>query len=214
MPHTDLLISFFLATAVFAYMPGPAMLYATAQTIGGGKRAGWMAALGIHVGGYVHVIAAAFGLAILFQAVPSIYIALKLVGAAYLVWLGIGLFRAKSIDSATLDDPTAPGESKSASRAFVASAMVEIFNPKTALFFLAFLPQFTDPSAAFPVWAQLLILGTIVNVMFSSADVVCVLLSTRMMGLLNRSQAANRWAQRLGGSLLVGLGVNLAVSRQ
>ena len=214
MPHTDLLISFFLATAVFAYMPGPAMLYATAQTIGGGKRAGWMAALGIHVGGYVHVIAAAFGLAILFQAVPSIYIALKLVGAAYLDWLGIGLFRAKSIDSATLDESTAPGKSKSASRAFVASAMVEIFNPKTALFFLAFLPQFTDPSAAFPVWAQLLILGTIVNVMFSSADVVCVLLSTRMMGLLNRSQAANRWAQRLGGSLLVGLGVNLAVSRQ
>ena len=214
MPHTDLLLSFFLATAVFAYMPGPAMLYATAQTIGGGKRAGWMAALGIHVGGYVHVIAAAFGLAILFQAVPSIYIALKLVGAAYLVWLGIGLFRAKGIDSASSDQLAVGGETKSASKAFVASAMVEIFNPKTALFFLAFLPQFTDPSAAFPVWAQLLILGTIVNIMFSSADVVCVLLSTQMMGLLNRSQAANRWAQRLGGSLLVGLGINLAVSRQ
>ena len=214
MPHADLLLSFFLATAVFAYMPGPAMLYATAQTIGGGKRAGWMAALGIHVGGYVHVIAAAFGLAILFQAVPSIYIALKLVGAAYLVWLGIGLFRAKGIGSANPDDLAVGGESKSASKAFVASAMVEIFNPKTALFFLAFLPQFTDPSAAFPVWAQLLILGTIVNIMFSSADVICVLLSTQMMGLLNRSQAANRWAQRLGGSLLVGLGINLAVSRQ
>ena len=67
MPNTELLISFFLASAIFAYVPGPAMLYATAQTIGGGKRAGWMAALGIHIGGYVHVIAAAFGLA----AVPS-----------------------------------------------------------------------------------------------------------------------------------------------
>ena len=212
MPHTDLLISFFLASAVFAYMPGPAMLYATAQTIGGGKRAGWMAALGIHVGGYVHVIAAALGLAILFQAVPSIYLALKLVGAAYLVWLGIGLFRSKGVeaDGARTAEPA----SNSASKAFVASAMVEIFNPKTALFFLAFLPQFTDPAAAFPVWAQLLILGTIVNIMFSSADIVCVLLSTQMMGLLNRSQSANRWAQRLGGSLLVGLGINLAVSRQ
>lgn len=214
MPHTDLLISFFLATAVFAYMPGPAMLYATAQTIGGGKRAGWMAALGIHVGGYVHVIAAAFGLAILFQAVPSIYLALKLVGAAYLVWLGIGLFRAKGNNAGGSDELAAKSESKPASKAFVASAMVEIFNPKTALFFLAFLPQFTDPSAAFPVWAQLLILGTIVNIMFSSADVICVLLSTQMMGLLNRSQSANRWTQRLGGSLLVGLGINLAVSRQ
>ena len=210
MPNTDLLISFFLATAIFAYMPGPAMLYATAQTIGGGQRAGWMAALGIHVGGYVHVIAAAFGLAILFQAVPSIYIALKLVGAAYLVWLGIGLFRSKGIEAGAADDMAVRGETKSASKAFFASAMVEIFNPKTALFFLAFLPQFTDPAAAFPVWAQLLILGTIVNLMFSSADVVCVLLSTQMMGLLNRSQSANRWAQRLGGSLLVGLGINLA----
>ena len=214
MPHTDLLVSFFLATAVFAYMPGPAMLYATAQTIGGGRQAGWMAALGIHVGGYVHVIAAAFGLAILFQAVPSIYVALKLVGAAYLVWLGIGLCGSKGLKTEESDALVSTGESKSASRAFVASAMVEIFNPKTALFFLAFLPQFTDPSAALPVWAQLVILGTIVNIMFSSADVVCVLLSTQMMGLLNRSQAANRWAQRLGGSLLVGLGINLAVSRQ
>ena len=214
MPSTDLLISFFLASAVFAYMPGPAMLYATAQTIGGGKRAGWMAALGIHVGGDVHVIAAALGLAILFQAVPSIYLALKLVGAAYLVWLGFGLFRSKGIEADETGVTTAEPASKSASKAFVASAMVEIFNPKTALFFLAFLPQFTDPSAAFPVWAQLLILGTIVNIMFSSADIVCVLLSTQMMGLLNRSQSANRWAQRLGGSLLVGLGINLAVSRQ
>ncbi|MEP0945155.1 MAG: LysE family translocator [Rhizobiaceae bacterium] len=210
MPNTDLLISFLLATAVFAYMPGPAMIYATAQTIGGGKRAGWMAALGIHVGGYVHVFAAAFGLALLFQAVPSIYVFLKLVGAAYLVWLGIGLFRAK-VDTSEASEVIKP---KSASKAFVASAMVEIFNPKTALFFLAFLPQFTDPTVAFRVWAQLLILGTIVNVMFSSADVVCVLMSTKVMALMNRSQSANRLAHRFGGTLLVGLGINLAVSRQ
>jgi threonine/homoserine/homoserine lactone efflux protein len=186
------------------------MLYATAQTIGGGKRAGWMAALGIHLGGYVHVIAAAFGLAILFKAVPSIYVALKLVGAAYLIWLGICLFRSKAEFSDAQDIMT----SRSPSKAFFASVMVEVFNPKTALFFLAFLPQFTDPAAAFPVWAQLLILGTIVNIMFSSADVVCVLLSTQMMDLFNRSQAANRMAQRLGGTLLVGLGINLAISRQ
>ena len=210
MPNTDLLISFFLASAIFAYMPGPAMLYATAQTIGGGKRAGWMAALGIHVGGYVPVAAAAFGLAILFKAVPSIYVALKLVGAAYLVWLGISLFRTR-VETADSADITA---TKSPSKAFVASVMVEVFNPKTALFFQAFLPQFTDPATAFPVWAQLLILGTIVNIMFSSADVVCVLLSTQMMDLLNRSQSANRLVQRLGGTLLVGLGVNLAISRQ
>ena len=214
MPNTDLLISFFLATAIFAYMPGPAMLYATAQTIGGGKRAGWMAALGIHVGGYVHVIAAALGLAILFQAVPSIYLALKLVGAAYLVWLGIGLFRSKGVEADGAGARTAEPASKSASKAFVASAMVEIFNPKTALFFLAFLPQFTDVNATLPIWAQLLILGTVVNLMFSSADVVCVILASRMMDWLKRSAHAGIWLRRAGGSLLIGLGLNLIASRQ
>lgn len=209
MPGFELMLSFLLASAIFAYIPGPAMLYATAQTIGGGKRAGWMAALGIHLGGYVHVIAAAFGLAVLFKAVPTVYLVLKFLGAAYLVWLGISLFRT-GLPSG--DGSQAPVR-KSPTKAFVESAMVEIFNPKTALFFLAFLPQFTDVSASLPIWAQLLILGTIVNIMFSSADVVCVLLSTQMMNFLNRSKRANRWAQRIGGSLLVGLGVNLAVSR-
>ena len=206
MPNAELLVSFFVASAIFAYVPGPAMLYATAQTIGGGKRAGWMAALGIHIGGYVHVIAAAFGLAILFMTVPTVYLVLKFVGAAYLIWLGISLFLTGLPKSAS--DEFTP--QKSPLKAFVESAMVEIFNPKTALFFLAFLPQFTDVSASLPIWAQLVVLGTIVNIMFSSADVVCVLLSSQVVKVLNRSKMANKWAQRIGGGMLVGLGVNLA----
>ena len=82
MPSTELLIAFFLATSIFAYMPGPSTLYAAAQTIARGKRAGWFATLGIHIGGYVHVWAAAFGLAILFKAVPVLYVGLKFGGAA------------------------------------------------------------------------------------------------------------------------------------
>lgn len=210
MPGMDLLISFVIATAIFAYVPGPAMLYATAQTIGGGKRAGWMANLGIHVGGYVHVIAATFGLSLLFQAVPNIYLAMKFVGAAYLIWLGLKLFRSPASGAASMGI----AGSKPPAKAFVESMTVEIFNPKTAIFFLAFLPQFTDGAAAFPIWVQLLLLGTIVNLTFSSADVVCVMLSVQIMRYLKRSQSANKWAQRIGGSLLIGLGVNLAVSRQ
>ena len=210
MPSHDLLIAFFIATAVFAYMPGPAMLYTAAQTIARGPRAGWMASLGIHVGGYVHVIAAALGLAVLFQAVPVLYTAVKFAGAAYLVWLGIKLFFSKvsvSVSSIQID-------AKSPRRAFYESVTVEVLNPKTALFYLAFLPQFTDLAASFPVWAQLLILGTIVNVMFSSADVMCVLLADKVTTLVKGSQSANRMAHRLGGGILVALGVNLAVSRQ
>ncbi len=77
MPSFELLIACFVAAAVFAFMPGPALLYTAAQTIARGQQAGWMAALGIHIGGYAHVIAAAFGLAALFAAIPILYMTLK-----------------------------------------------------------------------------------------------------------------------------------------
>ena len=92
MPPTELLIAFIVATSIFAYMPGPSTLYAAAQTIARGQKAGWFAALGIHVGGYVHVVAAALGLAVLFEAIPVFYMVLKFGGAAYLIWLGIRMF--------------------------------------------------------------------------------------------------------------------------
>lgn len=209
MPPLEILIAFILATAVFAYMPGPAMLYATAQTLARGKRAGWLAALGIHIGGYVHVLAAALGLAVLFDLVPTLYVVLKFAGAAYLVWLGLRMIiRA----DAPVSEAPVIGE-KSARRAFWESVTVETLNPKTALFFVAFLPQFTDPAAALPIWAQMLVLGTIVNVMFSSADVLCVLLAGQVTRGLRRSARAAQWVRRAGGGILVGLGVKLALTR-
>ncbi|MEM6464549.1 MAG: LysE family translocator [Pseudomonadota bacterium] len=209
MPSTELLVAFFIATGVFAYMPGPAMLYAAAQTIARGRKAGWLAALGIHVGGYVHVAAAALGLAILFDLVPILYMVLKFAGAAYLIWLGIRLFRAKQ----PVGGHMLKIESKSPRRAFWESVTVEALNPKTAIFFVAFLPQFTDPTALFPIWLQLFILGTMVNVIFSCADIVCVLLADRITDLFRRSQATGRFAQRLGGGILIALGFNVALQR-
>jgi threonine/homoserine/homoserine lactone efflux protein len=210
MPSLEVLIAFFLTTAVFAYIPGPAMLYAAAQTLARGRPAGLMASLGIHLGCYVHVFAAAAGLSILFHAVPTLYLAVKLLGAAYLVWLGISLFRARAERQSAL-----PGiVPKSGRRAFFESITVEVLNPKTAIFFVAFLPQFIDASAAFPVWVQFVILGTIVNLMFSSADVVCVLLAGAVMSRLKQSTNAQRLMQRAGGALLVGLGVRLALQER
>lgn len=172
MPSTELLIAFFATTAIFAYIPGPAMLYAAAQTMARGRWSGLTAALGIHLGGYVHVIAAAAGLSVLFHAVPPLYMAVKLIGALYLIWLGVSLFRARAQGDAAL--PLI--ERKSARRAFFESVTVEVLNPKTAIFFMAFLPQFIDASAAFPVWLQFVVLGTIVNLMFSSADIMLSLI--------------------------------------
>lgn len=210
MPSIELLVAFFIATSVFAYMPGPAMLYAAAQTMARGKKAGWLAAIGIHVGGYAHVAAAALGLAVLFDIVPFLYTALKFAGAAYLIWLGISLFRSPQpigVSSLTID-------AKSPRRAFWESVTVEVLNPKTAIFYVAFLPQFIDPAAAFPIWMQLFVLGTLVNIMFSSADAICVLLADKVTAVLRGSQAAGRIAQRIGGSILIGLGINVALNRQ
>ncbi len=210
MPPTETLLSFIAATAIFAYMPGPAMLYATSQTIAGGRRAGWMAAIGIHLGGYVHVVAAAAGLSVLFTTVPVFYWAVKVMGAAYLIWLGIKLFQSNATEMTT---DSAPPPSNSTG-VFRDSAMVEILNPKTAVFYLAFLPQFTDVSASLPIWVQLLILGTLVNIAFSSADVLCVLLASTVSNALRQSQAGTLYAQRAGGTLLVGLGIHLLINQQ
>ncbi|HTV68844.1 MAG TPA: LysE family translocator [Rhizobiaceae bacterium] len=210
MPSTELLIAFFVTTAVFAYIPGPAMLYAAAQTMARGRFAGMMATLGIHLGCYVHVFAAAAGLSVLFHAVPTLYLAVKLAGAAYLVWLGVSLLWSKPEHG-----PAAEGmKMKSGGKAFFESVTVEVLNPKTAIFFLAFLPQFIDPTAMFPVWLQFVILGTIVNLMFSSADLVCVFLAGAVMNRLRNSGRAQRIAQRAGGTLLVGLGAHLALQQR
>ncbi len=209
MPSTELLIAFFATTAVFAYIPGPAMLYAAAQTVARGRWSGLMASLGIHIGGYAHVLAAAAGLSVLFHAVPVLYLAVKFAGAAYLVWLGISLFRSKVEGQEAL--PVVA--QKSARRAFFESVTVEVLNPKTAIFFMAFLPQFIDASATFPIWLQFVILGTLVNLMFSSADVVCVLLAGAVLGRLRQSSHARRMMQGAGGSLLVGLGLHLAFQK-
>ncbi len=209
MPSLETFSAFLVAAALFAYMPGPATLYTTARTIAEGRRSGWLAAAGIHLGGYFQVVITALGLAVLFQAIPVLYLGLKTVGAAYLIWLGFSMFRTR-LDASPNTARAAPSSRKIA---FYDSAIVEILNPKTALFYLAFLPQFTDPVAGLPIWAQLLVLGTIVNVMFLSADVLCVVLADRMARFLRGSKRAGNLAQKLGGSVLIGLGVKMAVSQ-
>ncbi len=210
MASFELLLPFFLATAVFACVPGPGMLYAAAQTMARGHRAGWLSALGFHLAGYVHIAAAAFGLAMLLQTVPVLYGVVKLCGAAYLIWLGIDFFRSANLSA----PPCATARAKPDGRAIRDSVVVELLNPKTAIFYLSFLPQFTDVAASLPVWGQILILGAIVNVMFSITDAVCILLSGTIVQRLTTSPWANRLAGRIGGGILVALGINLAASRQ
>ncbi|MCR6500583.1 LysE family translocator [Shinella sp. CPCC 101442] len=209
MPSLDVLLAFAVTTAIFAFIPGPAMLYAAARTMAGGRAAGLMAVFGIHLGAYAHIIAAAAGLSALFHAVPVAYTCVKLAGAAYLIWLGISLFRSTDAH----EGDTAGAAPKGGRRAFAQSVTVEILNPKTAIFFLAFLPQFVDSGAGLPIWAQLAILGTMVNLIFTFADVVSVLLADVILARLKRSSGVQSLVRKAGGTVLIGLGAHLALQK-
>ena len=208
MASTETLLAFLVAMAIFAYMPGPAILYTAAQTIARGRRAGFMAAIGLHLGGYVHVFAAALGLSAALALVPSVYAAIKLAGALYLIWLGISMLRQPDRLAGT---PVI--EAKSARKAFVESIIVEVFNPKAALFFMAFLPQFVDPAGSFPVWLQLSILGTATLIAFSSADIVTVFAASAIAAKARASSSLRKVLKWIGGSILIGLGTKLALDR-
>ncbi|MCU4180522.1 LysE family translocator [Bosea sp. BH3] len=208
MPSWETLVAFATVTMLVAYFPGPALLYTAAQTISHGRKAGLMAMLGIHLGCYLHVFAAAFGLSAVFKHVPELYMAVKIAGSLYLIWIGIGMIRSRMV---TTDQPLAPH--KTVKRALVDSFIVEVLNPKVALFFIALLPQFVDPAASLPVWAQFLILGTIVNFVFSSADLITVLGASAIVGAMKKRGASFAFGRWLGGSLMIGLGLKLATDK-
>ncbi|CAM3471896.1 LysE family translocator [Halomonas sp. FME1] len=194
--------AFLIATLGFAYLPGPAMLYTAAQTLGRGRRAGWSAVIGVHMGCYIHVIAAALGLALLFAAVPPAYIAMKVIGGLYLLWMGLRLWK-QGIGAHDVEVPLAKTR-----RVLRDSFLVEVLNPKTALFFVAFLPQFVQPESVMPVAWQLLWLGIATNLLFSSADIMVVLLASPLRAWLQHSKGSSTLIQRVGGGILMGLGGN------
>jgi threonine/homoserine/homoserine lactone efflux protein len=209
MPSADLLIPFFLASAVFACVPGPGMLYAAAQTLASGRQAGWWSALGFHIAGLGHVAAAAFGVSTLLAVVPTLFTVMKLVGAAYLIWLGIKYLRGARLSVSAPRKPPAPTARKALRNSVIVGAM----NPKSALFYLAFLPQFTDSSAELPIWVQIVILGVIVNAMFSVTDAILIEMSHGVATKLRSSERFVLALQRLGGGVLIALGVNLSLAR-
>lgn len=195
------LMPFAFATLIFACMPGPAILYMTAQTLAHGRRAGLMAAFGVHLGCYVHVAATALGLAAVLNHAPVVYTVIKLAGAAYLMWLGVTMFLGRRQNGGEAVNP-APGVLRD-------SIVVEVLNPKTALFFLTFLPQFIDPALDTPVWLQFLILGVIVNLALSIADLAAVGIAFFALGRV-RTSGSSWLVPKACGSILIGLGIALA----
>ncbi|MCJ8299259.1 MAG: LysE family transporter, partial [Pseudomonadales bacterium] len=161
-----------------------------------------------HVGGYVHVIAAALGLAILFQAVPSIYLALKLVGAAYLIWLGVAAFRTQQQNTPTKTGQQSSDARTSSGWAFRNGFVCNALNPKTALFFIALFTQVVDPATPAVVQIGLGIFIAAVHLLWFA--IVAVLLThPRFKAKFDRSKS---WIERVVGICLIGLGAKLALS--
>lgn len=156
--------------------------------------------LGIHLGSLVHVAAAALGISALLAASATAFAVVKYLGAAYLVWLGVRKLM-------TRPDPDGVAEPSAAtrSRIFWEGFVVNVLNPKTAIFFLAFLPQFTDPAAG-PIAPQIVLLGLIWTVLGMASDGVYALLSSAMAGRLRRSARARRRLDVTSGLVYLGLG--------
>lgn len=202
MPSTEVLFAFTLAALMMNISPGPSNLYVMARAIAQGTRGGIVAALGLAAGSLVHVVATVFGLSAVFEHSPTLYTVVKLLGAGYLLYLGLSYWLAASGESDTQLSRLKP---KALSAVFAESVVVEVTNPKTALFFIALLPQFVVPESG-PVSQQLLILGIIVTVSALPCDVLVAVSSSKVSAWLLQNQQAQRIQERVSGSILMAMG--------
>jgi threonine/homoserine/homoserine lactone efflux protein len=201
----DALIPFLVTVVVFASVPGPAVVYTAAQTLAGGRTAGLMAALGMHIGGYVHIVAAATGLALVLQGTPMVLTSLKLLGALYLAFLGIALLWSRSADGEDTSMAT-PGLAR---RALLEGMTVQILNPAAAVFYVAFLPQFVDTSGSWPLWVQFVLLGVVVNAIFTVTKLGVVVIAGTATAWLRQPIGRRRHVQRMAGTTLLAAALHL-----
>jgi threonine/homoserine/homoserine lactone efflux protein len=206
MLHLPNLPVFLLAALILLLTPGPAVLYIIARSMDQGRLAGFVSVLSIETGNSVHVLAATLGLSALLLSSALAFSIVKYLGAAYLVYLGIR--RLLRHDQA--QDITAL-QKQSLQRIFSQGVLVAALNPRTALFFLAFLPQFVDPSAG-SVTLQLLTLGGIFVMMAIVSDGTYALLASTAGGWLKRNQSFLRAERYVVGSTYIGLGVAAALA--
>lgn len=198
----------FLAAALLvALSPGPGIFYVAARTLAGGRGEGVASSFGTAAGGLVHVVAGAIGVSALVLASAQAFTLLKLLGAAYLVWLGFRTWRQAGT-------PIGPAiaAATGARRAFGEGVVVEALNPKTAAFFLAFIPQFVDPAG--PVAAQFVVMGLISVALNTAVDLVVAQAAGALRRLLATRPRIIARLRRASGAMMCALGVSLALARR
>lgn len=206
MPDGQTIWLFCLAATALIVIPGPAVLYIVAQSVGQGRRAGLVSASGVATGGLVHVLAAAVGLSGLLLSSATLFALVKFVGAAYLIYLGAR--RLLGLEPSAL---VAIEEGRSNRQLYRDGAVVNVLNPKTALFFYAFLPQFLDPHRG-SVALQALVLGSMFVAIALVSDSLWALASGSAAQWLRERPLAVKLERWVSGTVLVGLGAVAALS--
>ena len=201
-------ITFLAASIAIILAPGPAQALVLARTLADGRKAGVLTAIGLNVGTLVHAVAAALGLSAVLATSATAFTFVKIIGAVYLVYLGIQALRTKdhSGDPA-IAAPTGPWQM------FGRAVMTGVLNPKVAIFFLAFLPQFVDPGRG-PVFLQFLILGSTLALIDVLYEIALVLVAGAVRQRLTQSVRFMRWRQRITGVVLIGLGLRLGFTER
>ena len=203
MPDLSTLLVFAGASLLLLAVPGPAVIYVVTRSLDQGRSAGVVSMLGIEAGTFAYALAAAAGLTGLIAASEIGFDVVKYAGGAYLIYLGA----RKILDP---DEPE-EGSPSARSRLFLRGALVQLLNPKIAIFFLAFLPQFVDPSGG-PVALQILVLGTLFTFLALVSDGAYVVLAGAVGGWLRSGRAARRRLSRLSGGVYIGLGLAAVLS--
>jgi threonine/homoserine/homoserine lactone efflux protein len=200
-------LAFLLTAVVLAITPGPGIAYVVARTVSGGRAEGLASCFGTGLGGMLHVLAAALGLSLIVAQSAMAFNLVKFIGAAYLIYLGIRLLLRKE-PALTVEPVAAHG----ARRALGEGILVEALNVKTALFFLAFLPQFVAPGE--PLVPQLVLLGSICVALNTLVDVIAVFAADRLLQSDTARVARARLLTRVSGVTMLGLGAYLALARR
>jgi threonine/homoserine/homoserine lactone efflux protein len=200
------LVVFVVAALALLVVPGPAVLYVVTRSVHQGRRAGLASVLGIHTGTLVHIAAATAGLSALILSSAVAFTAVKAAGAVYLVGLGLWTLLSRSAEA-----DVAFGGERRLRRVYAQGIVVNVLNPKTALFFLAFLPQFVDPNAPHPA-LQVAFLGLLFGALGLVTDSIWAIATGTAGGLLRSSRRFLRAQRYVAGSVYVGLGVATAFS--
>ncbi|MBL8166313.1 MAG: LysE family translocator [Anaerolineae bacterium] len=205
LPPTETLLLFLGSALALLLTPGPAVLYIITRSVDQGRPAGLASVIGVELGNLVHVLAAAAGLSAILLSSALAFDVVKYLGAAYLIYLGIRTLLTP------IADVSAPVERKPLGKIFQQAVVVAVLNPKTALFFFAFLPQFIDPARG-PVGTQILFLGALFVLLGTLTDGSYALAAGTAGAWLRGNPWFSRFQRYVAGTIYIGLGITAALA--